>query len=161
MKIIRAAVSLSVVSGLFVVLAPACAKCGEKAARQATEKALETAVEKASGGKVNIDVSENIDLSGLPDFLKYPQAKATARWSISGEQGTGTAFSLETADARPSVVAWYKSSLQSAGWKQIAVLETADGTTLSYGAEGEGKGCSVTVSTDDSKTLITVMYTTK
>lgn len=161
MKIIRVAVSLSAVCSLFIMLVPACAKCGEKAARQVTQKALETAVEKASGGKANIEVSENIDLSGLPDYLKYPQAKATARWSVTGEQGTGTAFSLETADARPSVVAWYKSSLEAAGWKQTAIFETADGTTLSYGAKGEGKGCSVTVSTGDSKTLITVMYTTK
>lgn len=152
---------IALVFGLVVVFGAGCMKCGENLAKKATEKALEAAVDKASGGKSNIDLSGNVDLSGLPDLLKYPGAKGTAKWSMTGDEETGTAYSLETADAKDVVVAWYKSGLESSGWKQAATIETAEGTSLTYGtADGKETG-HVTISTSGAKTAIVVLYSRK
>jgi len=150
--------ALAVLLGVLVIADAGCMKCGSDIAGKVAEQAVEKAVEKGTGGKVDIDASGSVDISGLPEFCRYPGAKATAKWSMSGEEGTGTVYSLETADPKDKVVAWYKQSLEALGWKQSTMMETEDGTMLMYGNDAEKKVCTVTVSTEDGKTTLVVMY---
>ena len=154
-------VALALVLGMVLIADVSCMKCGESIARKATEKALEGAVNAASGGKANIDVSGNVDVSGLPGFLQYPGAKASAKWSISGEDGTGSVYSFETADPKETVVNWFKSSLAGTGWKEGATMESGEGSMLMYGSPDEKQFTTVMVGTDDGKTTLAVTYGTK
>ena len=132
-----------------------CKGCSSKVAEQAMEKAVET----ASGGKADIDVGSNIDISGLPEALRYPGATAKASWTMSGDDGAGTAYTFETADPRANVVTHYKNAL--AGWKSKMSSETEEATILSYGSADEKEFATVTVGTQDNKTTVTVLYIKK
>ncbi|OYD14805.1 hypothetical protein CH330_06530 [candidate division WOR-3 bacterium JGI_Cruoil_03_51_56] len=136
-----------------------CMKCGSKTAEKMTEKAMEKAIEKSSGGKAKVDIGKNVDLSDLPAFLRYPGAKGIGRWSMSGEEGKGTVYTLQTGDPGGKVVDWYKASLTGAGWKQGSQIETEKGTTLIYGTSDKKQMATVTVGTEDKKTTVAVMYT--
>jgi hypothetical protein len=149
------------VLGFVVAANLGCMKCGANLARKATEKALEGAIEKSTGGKASIDVSGNVDISGIPAFARYPGAKGTAKWSMSGDEGAGTVYSLETADAKDVVTTWYKTSLEGSGWKQLSVVETADATSFTYGSQDEKENVNVTIASGDGKTAITVLYSKK
>ncbi len=150
--------ALAGVFGLMLVANTGCMKCGSEMAARVAEEAVEKAVEKASGGEVDIDAGGSVDISALPEFCRYPGAKATAKWSMSGKEGSGTVYSLETADAKDKVVDWYKKSLESKQWKQASMMETGDGTMLMFGSPDEKQMCTVTVATEDGKTTVVVMY---
>lgn len=144
---------------LFVLVAGVgCMKCGERAAQKISEKALEAAIEKGTGGKADIDVSGNVDLSGLPAFALYPGAKGKAKWSMSGEQGKGTAYTLETSDPRDKVVAWYKNSIGGAGFKQVSSVETDEATSLICQSEDKKQTLNVTVTSEEGKTVIVILH---
>ncbi len=138
-----------------------CMKCGENVSKKIAEKAVEGAVEKATGGKANIDVGSNVDLSGLPAFLRYPGATAKARWSMSGKEGTGTVYTFETKDPAAAIVDFYKKAL--AGWKNSSIMESEGSTILVYGSEDEKEFVTLTVSRekDTNLTSLTILYTKK
>jgi hypothetical protein len=125
------------------------------------EKAMQGAVEKATGGKAQIDMGGNVDLSGLPQFLHYPGALAKARWAMSNEGTTGTVYTFETANPTASVVDFYKQALAS--WKSSSTMETGDATILVYGTQDEKEMVTVTVAKDkdSGKTSLTLLYTKK
>lgn len=150
-------VALALAFGLMLMANVGCMKCGENIA----ERALEKAVEAGSGGKAKIDIGGNVDLSDLPAFLRYPGAKGQSKWSMSGEEGTGTVYALESGDPLKKVVDWYKSSLSGAGWKQGSQMETTDSTMLLYGSPDEKQMATVTIASEDKQTTIVVMYGTK
>ncbi|MFO7649794.1 MAG: hypothetical protein R6X13_00435 [bacterium] len=77
-----------------------CRGCGEKVVNDAVQKTVET----ATGGKMSVGTGSNIDISGLPEALRYPGATAKASWTMSGDEGTGTAYTFESADPRATVV---------------------------------------------------------
>ncbi len=151
-------VVLALVLSAVVASDVSCMKCGENLAKKATETALEGAVNAATGGKSNIDVSGNVDLTGLPAFAVYPGAKGTAKWSISGDEGTGYSYVLESADPVATVVAWYKSSFEGSGWKQGATMESGEGTMFMYGSPDEKEMVTATISKDDQKTSIVLQH---
>ncbi|MEO0081408.1 MAG: hypothetical protein ABIL25_03820 [candidate division WOR-3 bacterium] len=149
------------VLGFAVVANTGCMKCGENIARKATEKALENAVKTATGGKAQIDVSGDVDVSDLPAFLRYPGAKAVAKWSLSTGEGKGSVYSFETTDAKDAVVNWFKASFVGQGWKESAVMETGEGTMLMHQSPDEKQFATVMVGTDEGKTTVAVTYGTK
>jgi len=118
-------------------------------------------VEKATGGKANIDVGSNVDLSGLPAFLHYPNAAAKARWSMSKEGTTGTVYTFETKDPIASVIDFYKKALAS--WKNSSTMENEDATIMSFGTENEKEFVTLTVSKekDTNTTALTLLYSKK
>jgi hypothetical protein len=122
---------------------------------------FEGAVEKATGGKAQIDVGGNVDLSGLPAFLQYPGAIAKARWAMTNEGGIGTVYTFETPDPVATVVSFYKPA--RAGWKSSSTMETGDATILVYGTQDEKEMVTVTVAKDkdSGKTSLTLLYTKK
>lgn len=153
--------ALASVLAVAVVVNTGCMKCGENMAKKVSEEALEAAVEKASGGKADIDVSGNIDISGVPEFARYPGAKATTKWSLSADEGTGTVYALETADEKGKVTEWYRASLAASNWKQAAVLETGDGTSFTYASGDEKQVVNVVIAAEKGGSTITVMVSTK
>jgi hypothetical protein len=150
-------IALCLALGFVVLVNVNCMKCGDKIA----QKAVESAVEKSTGGKAKIDVGGNVDLSALPAFLRYPGAIAKARWAMSREGTTGTVYTFETADPVSSVVNFYKQALS--GWKNASTMESGDATILVYGTEDEKQAATVTVAKDkdSGKTSLTLLYTKK
>ena len=153
--------ALCLALGFVVVTGFGCMKCGQNVSQKIAEKAIEGAVNKATGGKANIDVGSNVDLSGLPAFLHYPGAAAKARWSMSGKEGTGTVYTFETNDPTASVIDFYKKAL--AGWKNSSTMESGDATVMSYGTENEKEFVTLTVSKekDSNTTSLTLLYSKK
>ena len=146
----------------FVVVANVnCMRCGRSISEKIAQKAVEGAVEHATGGKAKIDVGGNVDLSGLPAFVQYPGAIAKARWSMSNEGTTGTVYTFESPDPANIVVGFYKTAL--AGWKNASTMETDEATILVYGTEDEKQMITVTVAKDKDtgKTSLTLLYSKK
>jgi len=144
--------------GFMLTINVGCMKCGSDAAEKMVEKAMETAIEKGTGGKAKVDMGGNVDISDLPAFARYPGAQGKTRWSMSNDEGSGTVYGLESGDATDKVVDWYKKSLSGAGLKQVSIMESGDGTMMIYGSEDEKKMTTVTVSADKGKTSIVVMH---
>jgi hypothetical protein len=154
-------IALCLALGFVVVTGFGCMKCGQNVSQKIAEKAIEGAVNKASGGKANIDVGSNVDLSGLPATLRYPNAAAKARWSMSKDGTTGTVYTFETNDPTASVIDFYKKAL--AGWKNASTMESGDATIMSYGTENEKEFVTLTVAKekDSNTTSLTLLYSKK
>ncbi len=154
-------VALCLVLSFAVVTGVGCMKCGQDVSEKMAEKAIEGAVEKATGGKANIDVGGNVDLSGLPAFLHYPGAAAKASWSMSQEGTTGTVYTFETMDPGTAVIEFYKKAL--AEWKNLSTMQNEDATVLVYGTENDKEFVTVTVSKeeDSNMTSLTLLYSKK
>lgn len=141
-----------------VVASFSCRKASQAVAKRITEKAIEG----ASGGKAKVDLGAlgNVDVSALPEALRYPGAKAVAKFSMSGEEGKGTSYVFETADPVASVTAFYKKAL--AGWKSSMTMETDKGTVMGYATADEKQSAVITVSSDDKKkTSLSILFSTK
>ena len=154
-------IALCLVLSLAIVAEVNCARCGKSVTEKIAEKAIEGAVEKATGGKADIDVGSSVDLSGLPQFLQYPGATAKARWSMSGKEGTGTVYTFETKDPTATVIDFYKKAL--AGWKNSSTMESGDATIMVYGTENEKEFVTLTLSKEKESNLtsLTLLYTKK
>ena len=153
--------ALCLALGFVVVAGFGCMKCGQNVSQKIAEKAIEGAVNKSTGGRAKIDVGGNVDLSGLPEYLRYPGAAAKARWSMSKEGTTGTVYTFETADEVKAVVDFYKKAL--AGWKNSSTMESGEATIMSYGTENEKEFVTLTVSKekDSNTTSLTLLYSKK
>jgi len=154
-------IALCLVLSFVVVTGVGCMKCGQDVSKKMAEKAIEGAVEKSTGGKANIDVGSNVDLSGLPAFLHYPNATAKARWSMSKDGTTGTVHTFETKDPTANVIDFYKKALAS--WKNSSTMQNDDATIMSYGTENEKEFVTLTVSKekDSNTTSLTLLYSKK
>ena len=154
-------IALCLALGFVVVAGFGCMKCGQNVSQKIAEKAIEGAVNKTTGGRANIDVGSNVDLSGLPAFLHYPGATAKGRFSMSGKEGTGTVYTFETKDPAASVADFYKKAL--AGWKNSSTMESDGATIMSYGTENEKEFVTLTISKekDSNTTSLTLLYSKK
>lgn len=154
-------IGLCLALSFVVAIGVGCAKCGKDVSQKIAEKAIEGAVDKATGGRASIDVGSNVDLSGLPATLHYPGANAKARWSNSSKEGTGTVYTFETKDPTASVIDFYKKAL--AGWKNSSTMESGDATVLVYGTEDEKQSVALTVTKekDSNLTSFTLLYSKK
>jgi hypothetical protein len=148
-------IGLCAVLGFALVASVGCMKCGDKIAENAVEKAIEG----ATGGKGSIDVGSNVDISGLPEIMRYPGAKATGRMSMTGDKGTGATYTFETADAKQAVVDFYKKAM--AGWKTSAEMESDGNTMLVYVSTDEKESAAITVGVEDAKTTFNIIYSKK
>jgi hypothetical protein len=151
-------VLLAVGFTLAVTVNVGCMKCGSDVTERLTEEAIEGAIEKSSGGKVDIDVGKTVDMSGCPAFLQYPGAKGIGKWSMTTGDGSGSVYSFETGDPREKVADWFEASCEGQGWKQAATMQTGDGLMLMYGSPDEKQSVTVMLATDEGKTTIAVTY---
>jgi len=147
------------VLSLAVVASFSCRKASEAVAKKIAEKAIEG----ASGGKAKVDLGAvgGVDVSSLPEALRYPGAKGVAKFSMSGEEGKGTSYVFETADPVANVTAFYKKAL--VGWKTSMTMETEKGTVMGYVTPDEKQSAIITIGADDSKkkTTLSILYATK
>jgi hypothetical protein len=144
---------LSLLLCLVVTANVNCMRCGQSV----SQKMAESAIKAATGGKATVDLGGNVDMSDLPATLRYPGAAAKAKWTMNGEHGSGTVYTLETGDAPATVVTFYKSAFS--GWKQSAISESGDATVLIYGNDATKEWASVSVSKgSEGKTTIAVTY---
>jgi hypothetical protein len=142
---------------VLVLLGLMCLACGlgDKLSEQAAEEILEQALEEAGDGSVEIDVGDEIDISDLPEWLSYPNAKATGKMTLAQEGDEGTMYVLESADDMATVATWYKTALST--WEQSASFETADSTQLVY-SDGAGQAVQLTLATEGETTAISCWY---
>lgn len=137
------------------LLALACG-LGDKLKEQAAEEVFENALEEAgAAGDVELDVGQEIDISDLPVWLSYPNAKPTGKMTLAQEGEEGTMYVLETADDMNTVATWYKTAL--ATWTQSASFETGESIQLVY-ADGAGQAVQLTLATEDDHTAISCWY---
>ena len=140
--------------GAVMTLNVGCMVCGEGLSEKIAEKAMEKAAEVGSGGKAKIDVGSKVDISALPGYLHYPGVTAKGKFSMSGGDGQGTVWGLETADPVQKVKDWYKKSLEGKGWKENATMDTGEGMMIMYVAPDEKEIVTVVLSTEKGKTVI-------
>ena len=155
--------SLLVVTCLLVSFAVVASFSCRKASESVAKKLAEKAIERASGGKTKVDLGAvgNVDVSALPEALRYPGAKAVAKFSMSGEEAKGTSYVFETADPVVSVTAFYKNAL--AGWKSSMAMETDKGTVMGYSTADEKQSAVITIAADSDKkkTSLSILFSTK
>ncbi len=161
----RGSVRLGVVLVLVVVLALALAGC-----QQASDQAAKSAVEAASGVKVDQN-GGNVTITGpdgssttvgqsLPagmptDFPAYAGKVITSGKSATSE-GTSYSYSMETADGVQAVSDWYKAEFEKAGWKIDSTFvggESGNESSMMACTKGTMEA-SITASTRDGKTTI-------
>jgi hypothetical protein len=142
-----------------VVASFSCRKAPQSLGKRIAEKAIEG----ASGGKAKVDLGAtgNVDISGLPEALRYPGAKAVGRFSSADAAGQGAAYVFETADPVASVTAFYAKAL--AGWKSSMQMQTENGTVMGYSSADDKQSAVITIGTDDAKktTSLSIVYGTK
>lgn len=70
-----------------------------------------------------------VDISTLPEFLRYPAATASERMALSTSDSKGTSWLLVSSDPQAQVEEWYRASVEKAGWvkdpagNKVGVLE--------------------------------------
>ncbi len=129
---------------------------GEKLEEKAAEEVFERALEEAGGdGSVELDVGQEIDISDLPVWLSYPNAKATGKMTLAQEGEEGTMYVLETADELATVTDWYKGAMKT--WEQSASFETPESMQLVY-SDGAGQAVQLTLARENETTIISCWY---
>lgn len=155
--------SLFIVTCLLTSFAVVASFSCRNASQAAAKKIVEKTIEGATGGKANVDLGAlgNVDISGLPEALRYPGAKAVGRFSGSDTSGQGAAYVFETTDPAASVTAFYTKAL--AGWKSSMQMQTDNGTVMGYASADDKQSAVITVATDAAKktTSLTIVYGAK
>ncbi len=143
------------------------------------ERAVERALEQATGGDVDIDmdndgsmrvtdddggeynVSTGNDVS-LPD--NWPSSvplPSNARLNYAGSMNTGVAETAglsavyATKDSPADVVTYFKSTLEAQGWKIEATMATGDGSMITA-TKGEEENVAVYVGSAEGETTVSV-----
>jgi hypothetical protein len=127
----------------------------KKPAENAQQAAVEKAIENASGGQVDVDISKGsttvsdkktggtttVDTSaaggkmpaGWPkEVPQYPGSKVLASTSTDSTKGKQFMLLLETPDAVDAVLGYYDGKLTGAGYKKTAEIAKEDGKTRFY-----------------------------
>lgn len=140
--------------------------------RQFAEKAAETAIEQATGSKVDISqggekvtietdegkvtVSKNDIPDSFPsDITIYSGAEVIS----TAESSAGSSVVLKTSDSTSKVADFYKDDLKKNGWEIVSTI-TNEGVSLITANKGS-KGVLITVTTDeeDGKTSVGIIVT--
>lgn len=158
-----------------------CQNVGERLAERIAEKAIE----KQSGGKVNVDINkekgqitiqgdsgqtklsigESTDLSGLPPELVYPGA--VSEGVVKTETGTEKSVSvgLKSKDGLANIETHYAGVLKGGGWTQKGRWEaTQDGeTVITFSYEKETKSLMMWLKRDkdDTESSISIIHREK
>jgi len=150
---------LSIALGLVLITLPGC---GGNSSQKLAAKVASGVASAATGGKTNVDVGGNVDLSALPANLRYPGAKASASWTTTQDSAKGTYYALETADPIATVKDFYKKNMT--GWTQSMAMDNADGTSMmTFASPDQKQNAVITLATNKDKgtTTIAIIYTTK
>lgn len=143
------------------------------------ERAVERALEQASGGDVDIDIDRDGSMSvtgengeefnvkagdnvSLPD--NWPSSvsiPSSARLSYAGSMNAGDAESVglsavyTTKESTTEVAKYFKSTLETAGWEIQGTMATGDGSMLTA-TKGEEENVAVYIGSTEDETTVTV-----
>lgn len=135
---------------LVMVLAAGCSGgSSEKDLKADAERRMGEAL--SQGGaqtKVDLGSKGSVDLSGLPEMLRLPDATPLAH-TTEGGPGGGDMYVLQTEADASQVVEHYKQQL--AGWKQVHAMEANQMSMLVYISPDETQQVSVVVGTERQK----------
>ncbi len=155
---------------LVAVAATGCGRIAEQATKSAIEKATGTKVNEKTGevtiqgkdGKsVTISGGETSKLpEGMPDFPVYAaDVKSSAKSESDGK--TSFIVNMQSSDDVKTIYDWYQKELKAAGWTiKNATLLSADTPVGTISAEKGGSSASVSIvpdSSDKTKTGIGIM----
>ncbi|MEO0081727.1 MAG: hypothetical protein ABIL25_05455 [candidate division WOR-3 bacterium] len=126
---------------VIVVIAAFLAGCGKTSDKPAVAKPMGEAAA--------------VDISTLPEFLRYPGATATERIALSTSDSKGTVWTLVTKDQKTTVESWYGTSVEKAGW--VKVPETKVGI-LSWEKPDKSETIKMLVYEQDGKTHISITH---
>ncbi len=153
-----------------VLLIVGCKKSSE-------ERAVERQIEKATGEKADVDISEKgVRITGksegeeftitagerteIPedfpsDVFVYQPSKAVMAMKIP----EGHTLTLQTTDDRSKVVRTYREGMKARGWSEKAVMEMDHQTVLVY--EKKDRTASINIGARGGVSQITAAVTTK
>ena len=131
--------------------------------KQAAERMMEKALNQGTQGKTRVDLggSGAVDLSGLPEALRYPGAKVLSHVSGAGPDSRGDTYIMQTDDTPAQVAARFKQNL--AGWKRVNVMEAPQVVSMVFDSPDGGQQVSITAGTErrSGKTNMSVTLTRK
>jgi hypothetical protein len=173
----------SLVAVALVLVGAGCnplASVQEKVEQKVAEKATEIAVDRVTGGKVDLNskdgsvtfkdnetgntVAWGADVKLPDDFPKelpvYPDAKIVAAAVDRSDAGNASTYVLSVSDAPKVAVAWYETELKKAGWTVKTTL-TTEGFESRVFAKGEAQINVMSVPGDEGKTVVNASYRPK
>ncbi len=143
------------------LLAGGCRRAREKAEERAIERQTGGAVQisggnvtlRIDGGTVAVGANAKVPASFPAEVPVYPGARVGMAAESSQNGKTGWSLTLETGDARDKVSAFYRSSL--AGFKQSSVLDLGDAEMSVW--QGDRYDVTLMIATGaDQKTTLTM-----
>ncbi|UCG43291.1 MAG: hypothetical protein JSU73_01340 [candidate division WOR-3 bacterium] len=143
------------------VLSTGCGGADNEAAIDAAERTAEAMAEKATGEKVDIEASGEVDMSALPEFLRIPGAKAIGKVAMSTSEGKGTVWTLETSEPAKPVWEWYRAQLTGQGWTKVSELETTESMMLNFKTADETQTVAILVTEAGGLTTISLTHAMK
>lgn len=149
------------VLGFAVVLNTGCGNVSEKVATDVVKGATEKAVEQATGEKVDIEASGDIDVSALPEFMRYPGAKAKGKVAVSTSEGEGTVWTMEVNEPAKPVWDWYRAQLTGQGWTKVSELETTESMMLNFKNPDETQTVAILVTEAGGVSTISLTHAMK
>ena len=124
--------------------------------KRAAEKMAAKAIERSSGGKVNVDISASGTATipeGFPKDVLVPQ---DAKIVISAKVPEGFVVTMQSKELLDAVVKKYGAEMKTHGWTEQASVNMGDSVMLSYAKEKEGRTASVMVAKTDKGTQLQV-----
>jgi hypothetical protein len=133
------------------------------ASKQFAEKQMEKVLEQGGAKHADVDLGADggVDLSGLPVEFRQPGAVGIGHVGGGEASGETNTYILQTGEAPAAVIAAYRQRL--AGWKQVAIMESPNATSINYQSPDGQRQASVLVGTEarTGKTNISVSLTGK
>lgn len=161
------------VMGLVAVCLMAAGGC-RKSSESLAEKLAEKAIEKNSGGKADVDISngkitvktkdgEMVATSGgsatVPaDFPKDVLILKDAKMLATIKVPDGFSITMESKETPENIVKKYAADMKANGWSEAVSMNTGDGMMLGYSKEKEKRSANVMVAKADkgSQIILTV-----
>lgn len=143
------------------------AGCGQKLTENLAERAMENAIEKQSGGNVDLDLSGGQvaytdkdgnkvqygnNVSVPSDFPKEIPVYANASVLSTAMAADSSSITLQTSDKATDVLTWYESQLSE--WKKEASFDMQNVMARTY--DKDGKKLVLSLSTQDAQTAISI-----
>ncbi len=147
--------------GLAGMFGAGCGNAGEQAAERAAERATERVVEQATGEKVEVSASGEVDVSDLPELLRYPRARVISRVEVSGGEDNGTVWTMETAESPTMVGDWYRAQFTANVWNEVSEMEAGESVLLNYDNPDGTETVAMLAVAEGDKTTISLTHATK
>lgn len=168
---------MKLVTYLFVALCSLIliAGCGRKSQEKISESVIKKAIEKQSGGKAKVDLSEGSisiqteegsfqmssgESAKIPDnFPSDVYVFEGAKIEAVMQSTEGSTLSLSTQDTISKVTGKYRSEMTNKGWKQESTINMGDQQMLLF--TKDERASTVIVTSDGEKTMIAMTVANK